>query len=337
MKSRRSSPVARTVWVSLMSPSPTSSSSWPPPSRTVGLDAYRALLASRPGLRATDDAVNRRIAPERILVLAFGRAILMQYAHPLIAAAVAQHSYFTASTADKTKRFRRTMTLRMQLTFGDERTVWEAGQQIDAIHGFIHGEADVPGRGRVRYSARDPHLIKWVHATVVDSTLCVYERFVGRLSQAERDDYMLKASTFAPLLGAGREPVFEDEAALRSYMRSMDASGELTVTDDARRLAARVLEGLPVPVVGPIANGLGRMLIAELLPGWARAGYNMPSTVIGRSMLRASEEIYQHLRPRLPSRLVLWERSYGQSGDGDDKPACPFTGRSSRRMAKSSP
>lgn len=131
----------------------------------------------------------------------------------------------------------------------------------------------------------------------------MYQRFIGALSQADRDDYLLKASTIAPLLGAGSEPLFENEAALKAYLRQIKRSGDLIATDNARRLSAELLEGLPVPIVGPIANWLGRLLVREFLPEWARKQYGFTSTWFGRSTLR----------PLLPSRWVLWDRSYGQS------------------------
>ena len=61
---------------------------------------------------------------------------------------------------DKSNRFRLTMTLRMKTAFGDERSVWEAAQQIEHMHGFIHGQADVPGKGTMTYSARDSQLLQ---------------------------------------------------------------------------------------------------------------------------------------------------------------------------------
>ncbi len=125
-----------------------------------------------------------------------------------------------------------------------------------------------PGRGRSapdQMGSRDGRRLDALRLTNASSAAFSPGR--------SRNDYTPKASIYSkPRTCAGHEPIFEDESSLRSYMRQMVASGELTVIDDARRLAARVLEGLPVPVVGPIANGLGRMLIAELLPAQRATG-----------------------------------------------------------------
>ena len=45
-------------------------------------------------------------------------------------------------------------------------------------------------RPALRYSAEDPALLLWVHATLLDTSIRVYELLVGSLTAADRDEYL---------------------------------------------------------------------------------------------------------------------------------------------------
>jgi uncharacterized protein (DUF2236 family) len=94
----------------------------------------------------------------------------MQVAHPVIAAGVSQHSEFGTSGSEAVARLRRTLRAMLALTFGDEAEAARAAATINAIHDRVHGEV-VDGTPRypagTRYSAHDPELLLWVHATFV--------------------------------------------------------------------------------------------------------------------------------------------------------------------------
>ena len=74
--------------------------------------------------------IAQRINAERIMILGWGRAILLQLAHPLIAAGVADHSAIGAGPGTAAVRLRRTIHAMLSLTFGDEPAY---GRTIDAI------------------------------------------------------------------------------------------------------------------------------------------------------------------------------------------------------------
>ena len=59
---------------------------------------------------------------------------------------------------------------------------------------------------RPPYSAEDPDLVLWVHATLLESVPLAYERLVGPLTIAERDAYCAEAAPIAiALLARSRE------------------------------------------------------------------------------------------------------------------------------------
>src|SRR3954451_5151728 len=79
------------------------------------------------------------IAGERLAVLAWPRAILLQLAHPLVAAGVARHSGFRASTFAPFVRLRSTVGAMRRLTFGSDEAAAAALRQIRGIHDRVNG------------------------------------------------------------------------------------------------------------------------------------------------------------------------------------------------------
>src|SRR5215472_3016918 len=110
-----------------------------------------------------DDSIIRRVNRENVLMLGGGRALLMQLAHPKVAAGVDEHSDFRTRPM---YRLRRTIRLTMAIVFGDKDTAMAAARNVNRVH------ARVTGRD---YRALDPDLLLWVHSTLVDSALVTYE------------------------------------------------------------------------------------------------------------------------------------------------------------------
>src|ERR1700704_720385 len=121
-----------------------------------------------PGLYE-DDSITRRVNRENILLLGGGRALLMQLAHPKVAAGVDDHSDFRPRPI---RRLRRTVVMTMAIVFGKRETALAAARSVNQAHGRVQGED---------YRALDPDLLLWVHATLVDSALVTYEKFVPPL------------------------------------------------------------------------------------------------------------------------------------------------------------
>src|SRR2546427_2115224 len=145
-----------------------------------------------------------RLHREVVLLAGWGRAILLQLAHPLVAQGVADHSGFATDRRGHVKRLKRTLRAMLALTFGGPKGAAEAAAAINRIHDRVHGHlAEAAGSfsSGAHYSAHDPALLAWVHATLVDSFLLTYERFVAPLTPAERDRYCREAGAGGPLLG----------------------------------------------------------------------------------------------------------------------------------------
>ena len=107
---------------------------------------------------------------------------MLQVAHPLVGAGVAQHSNYRK---DPWGRLFRTLDRTTAIVFGDSEEAEQAASAVWNLHGKVKGTSDAG----VAYRARDPKLLLWVHATLVDTSLLVYDRYVARLSIAERERY----------------------------------------------------------------------------------------------------------------------------------------------------
>jgi uncharacterized protein (DUF2236 family) len=213
-----------------------------------------------------------------VLLAGWGRAILLQLAHPLVARGVVEHSGFTTDRWGRVRRLHRTLHAMLALTFGPAEDAGAAATRINAIHDRVHGRLDHAAGGEpagAPYSAHDPALLTWVHATLLDSFLGAYRLFVGPLDPVAADRYCLESSGIEARLGipAGRLP--RTESALRAYLEAMLASGVLEVTDTARALAREVLAP-PAPRILRPALWLAALPAVGLLPPSIRVGYGLP-------------------------------------------------------------
>ncbi|TML91600.1 MAG: DUF2236 domain-containing protein [Actinobacteria bacterium] len=202
----------------------------------------------------------RRVDGESVLLLGGGRALLMQLAHPMVAAAVAEHSGFHA---DPFARLQRTLEASFAIVFGTTEQARAAAASVRSVHEHVVGDG---------YRADDPALLMWVHATLVDTALRVHERFLRPLPAADAERYYDESTVVAELLGVPRAAQPPDLEAFRAYVRGCIAT--LEVSDTARRLARDVLHPrLPWPVA-PVAE-LGRQITVGLLPAPLRDQYGL--------------------------------------------------------------
>jgi uncharacterized protein (DUF2236 family) len=243
-----------------------------------------------------------------VLLAGWGRAILLQLAHPLVARGVAEHSAFLTERRGRLARLHRTLSAMLALTFGTPDEAAHVARTINAIHDRVHGGIDGPpdadGRHR-RYSAHDPELLSWVHATLVDSFLLTYELFVAPLTAGERDRYCAESSGIEPLLGIPAGMVPRTTEQLRRYMDAMLASGEIAVTDTARRLAREVVNPSGVGIVRPLL-ALARLPTLGLLPPAIRRAYGFAWSPGRERALRFLAAVSRHAIPVLPSALRHW-------------------------------
>jgi uncharacterized protein (DUF2236 family) len=254
------------------------------------------------------DSMMWKINRESILLLGGRAALLMQLAHPLVAAGVADHSDFRA---DPIKRLKRTLEATLAIVFGDVETAHASIESINAVHASVSG---VSPSGR-RYSAMDPKLLLWVHSTLTDSAVQVYESCFGELPQDEIDRYYAETKVVAELFGIPESTIPESLDAMRAWMNDLIESGEVRVTDQARELAEHILR--PVRIIPLRIARSSAFVAASFLPEPIREGYGLKVGRSGRTVLALGGRASRAVLPRLPVRL----RSLPLVSLGRTKPA----------------
>jgi uncharacterized protein (DUF2236 family) len=255
-------------------------------------------------VQETRGGISARVNRERVVLAGWSRAILLQVAHPLVAAGVAGHSSFRASPVASARRLHHTVRAMLGLAFGDAAARDKVLADIRAIHRRVHGalrEAVGPFPAGTRYSAEDPALVLWVHVTLLDSVVLAYEALVAPLSRAERDAYCREAAGVATELGAREEDVPRDWPALERAMDAAFRSGAIVVGPDARAVADALLRGGFSRVTGPVAWA-NRLLTAGWLPPAIRTQYGLRWNVRRERRFRRLVAAVRHglrLAPRL--------------------------------------
>lgn len=215
-----------------------------------------------PGLYS-DESLARRINRENVLFLGGGRALLMQLAHPKVAAGVDEHSDFRSRPM---YRLRRTIRLTMAIVFGDRETAVAAARIVNQVHGRVRG------RG---YRAMDPDLLLWVHATLVDSALVTYQTFVRGLAPAERDEFYQEMKLVGELLGVPRTHFPPSIRDFDSYLAQQVEDGTVHVGPVARDLASLVVRPRVFRLPGQVFLPF-EVITTGLLPPPLRRQYRLP-------------------------------------------------------------
>lgn len=194
-------------------------------------------------------SVTWKVGQETAVLLGGARAVLMQIAHPLVAAGVSEHSSYLSDPFGRTEH---TFLLGQMLSFGSTATAQEAARAINRLHTHVHGTlpthagAFTPGTA---YRARDPELLLWVHATLVETLLEMYTLLIGPLSVEDQERYYQESKESGRLLGLSANAMPATVNDLRRYVDQMVHSNKLAATPQARRLAQSVLyPPLPTPL-----------------------------------------------------------------------------------------
>jgi uncharacterized protein (DUF2236 family) len=231
--------------------------------------AVRARLARSEHVRPGPGSVTWKINRERIVVAGWGRAILLQLAHPAVAAGVHHHSSFRGSLRSSVRRLHSTVGAMLSITFGDTEQLIAAAAGINAIHDRVRGR--VCDGSRETYSAHDPDLQRWVHVSLVESIQLTYERLIGPLAAGERDDYCSEASIMEPLLGMPAGWLPRTSAGLDACIDDTLTGGRLVVTETSRALARAVLYPPNWHLAWPAFRPMQLLTIGSLPPSIRQA------------------------------------------------------------------
>lgn len=265
-----------------------------------------------------------------LLLLAWGPAILLQLAHPLVAQGIADHSAVLKERRGRWRRFNHTVNAMLGLCFGTEEEARAILARINKIHDRVHGRlSQAVGifPAGTPYSAHDPALLAWVHATLLDMNVRVYELYVAPLAAGEADRYCAEASAIEEPFGIPHGLLPRTGGALRRYLDGMLASGELAVGDVARELAMAVLHP-PRPWVAEPALAFVRLVTAGLLPPAVRGEYGLSWEPRHEKVLRLSARLIRAALPFVPPVVRYWPAARRRASRVERRPiSAPATQR----------
>ena len=262
------------------------------------------------------DLVSQRINAERLVMFGWSRAILLQLAHPLVAAGVAEHSSFRGGGVSAILRLHHTIRVMLALAFGDESARRAALDGIRTIHRRVNGRLPTavgmfPAGSP--YTAEDPDLVLWVHATLLESIPMVYELLVLPLTGDERDAYCAEGVAVAVELGARSHQVPRTWAENAAYLESMSRSGAIAVGAQARELAALVLSP-PFARLGAPAAWTNRLITVGLLPDDMRRQFGFVWSERSAQRMQRVAALLRSVRRVTPNALALWPEARVQPG-----------------------
>ena len=139
------------------------------------------------------------------------------------------------------------------MVFGSLDQSLSAARSLHRRHAEIKGRlssAAGPFPAGSRYYANEVPALCWVHATLIETALLAYELVLPPLTPEQRERYYSESRLFAALFGIPDESLPHDWTAFSTYIAGMVQSDTLTVTDQARIMARRLITG-----AGHLASG----------------------------------------------------------------------------------
>ncbi|QOZ80356.1 DUF2236 domain-containing protein [Bradyrhizobium sp. CCBAU 53351] len=246
------------------------------------------------------DTLTWRIDREAIVFLGAGRALLLQLAHPWVAAAIAEHS---STFADPIGRFHRTFDIVFAMVFGSLDRALLSARQLHRRHSMIVGEMPEtvgPFAAGSRYCANDIPSLRWVHATLVESALMAHDLVLPSFSAEERERYWTESRLFGALFGLTSDDLPADWSGFTAYTATMAQSEALTVSPAAREIATQIFSGAR-PWLRP--PRWYRALTARMLPEPIRAGFGFEPDARDEKAADNALRRIRRVYPKLPARL----------------------------------
>ena len=249
-------------------------------------------------------------------MLGGGRALILQVAHPVVAAGVGQHSDYSSAPW---QRLVGTLDLYLKVVYGGrDETAPEAGVRLRELHKRIRG-VDEHGN---RYHALDPAAFHWVHATLVESMVEMNARFKRPLTLAERELFYEEMCEVAKLYGLRERDIPPDWASFEAYFDEMVAT-QLRDSQLLQEVIRTIFRPSKPPVV-PLPDRLWgiaswpgaeliRLVTVGALPPVMRERLGLRWTREKELALRAHQEAIRRLFPLLPDRVRLMPPAYAAS------------------------
>lgn len=251
------------------------------------------------------DSMAWRFSSDARLYLAMMYPLLLQVAHPTVAAGVHDYSDFERRPWD---RLLRTLDYVNLLVYGGGEAV-PAGRRLRELHkGFRGVRAD-----GTRYSALEPRAYTWVHATLIATYVAGHARFGHPMRPDQIDRFYREYRGLGRLIGIRERDLPPDWVGFRAYF-DHTVKTELERTESVIRVLRTVREVASPPV--PLPPALWRMLRLPASRALWLGGVGMMSpalrrrlgigwTVLDESAFRGLGMLTRSWDPVLPESLRI--------------------------------
>jgi uncharacterized protein (DUF2236 family) len=251
-------------------------------------------------------------------------AVILELAEPRVRTGVWEHSRFRK---DPVGRLRRTGTAAMITVYGPRSIAMPMIERVARMHTAISGVTPCG----VAFTAADPALLTWVHATASYGFVAAYAEYARPLGRAEIDAFFEEGAPAAHLYGAADAP--------RS-MRELESL--FTTMRGGLRRSAILLEFLDLLHAAPVlprplawVQGLLIRAAVDIVPPWARERLGLDTRrglqVLERRMVKSIAGLADRIvlpggapaqscvRLGLPVTYLYGPQSWGNK---NDKTAC---------------
>lgn len=184
---------------------------------------------------------------EPSIILGGMRALLLQIAHPAVAIGVAKYSDFEQDTIG---RAHRTILSMVQIWFGDLNTANNSARRLHIIHSMIRGQMVWETEDEIiinPFCAADSDLLFWVLATIIDTTIQLFEKTVRPLSLKEKNQFYEETKIMAQLMGIPLEEYPSNLNNFYSRFLTYLDTGVLKLEQEGNAIT-KALFKLPYPI-----------------------------------------------------------------------------------------
>ncbi|MEZ5973147.1 MAG: oxygenase MpaB family protein [Hyphomonadaceae bacterium] len=206
----------------------------------------------------TPNSVSWRVMKNPVALIVGGlAAVILELAEPRVRTGVWEHTTFRR---DPETRMRRTGFAAWVTIYAPEAQARRMIAGVVRAHDRIEGETP----SGVAYSANDPELLTWVHATAAYGFSEAYNRYVRALSADDVDSFYAEGAPVAALYGANAPP--NSRAALDLIFASM--APKLEVSDILFDFF-KIVRAAPILPLKAVQRLMVRGAVS-ITPAWAR-------------------------------------------------------------------
>ena len=249
----------------------------------------------------------------RGLITGAGVALLLQVAHPTVAAGVREHPDFER---DPWGRLWRTLDFVNLLIYGGPEVATRTGRQLREMHRSIKG-VDPEGR---RYHALEPEAYAWVHATLCDAIIGSHRMFGQRMRRDEVLRFYDEWRALGGLLGVRDHDLPADWRGFRAYFDRM-VDERLEDNDVVQSVIGTLRRPAPPPYLDRLPPAAWRFLrlpaaraselaAIALLPPQLRARFGLHVGPREARELRAFARLSRAATPLMPDSMLRMGPGY---------------------------